>query len=223
MRKLLLTVALFAVVGSVNAMVLFDDPSFAGAANSVRAEWYFNAETSPAGILPDDWDTPFAVPTATIVGDASGVEYIDEIDLDGDSVGDRFGIWKTDGYFEFAIDNSDVTGPGTYKDIVVQMIFDSSPAPAVDRFWLRYSADGGAVSTGIEPDETIALDEEYSYARWEFRLPTNPTEEIVFMLPYYCDLYVDAIRIDTVCVPEPATMGMLGLGGVFSLLRRRRR
>lgn len=219
MRSLFLLVSLVAVAGSAFGATVFVDPVFYGEDNSTMAIWSFDKEEN---LEPEIWENDFGTPSVAIVPDG----FLDTFYIETDSVTGRQGIWKTEGHFEFAIDNSDLTGPGTYKDIVVQVIFDSAPssAQAGDRIWLDYSADGSLPAGGIEPDSVAVLsDGEFSLATWEIRLPTNPTEEVIYLLPYYCNLYVDAVRIDTVCVPEPATIGMLGLGGVFGLLRRRKR
>ena len=49
-----------------------------------------------------------------------------------------------------------------------------------------------------------------------------PVEETIFTIPHLCQLYVDEIVVDTLCVPEPMTLILLGLGSLV-LLRRRRK
>lgn len=46
----------------------------------------------------------------------------------------------------------------------------------------------------------------------------NPTEEWVFIKG---DIYVDSVSVDTQCIPEPATLGLL-IGGTFMTLKRSR-
>ena len=60
----------------------------------------------------------------------------------------------------------------------------------------------------------------YTYD-WGFTITPNPEfEDIVIDMPY-CG-WIDQIDIDTICtVPEPATMGLLVLGGLAVLRRRR--
>ena len=215
MRRLCLIVSVLVIAGSASALTVFVDPPFAGAENSTMAIWGFDTDAEPA--LPEVVDNPFGAPEAAIV--EAGL--FDKWWIDVDQGTGRQGVWKTEGHYEFAIDNSDLTGPDTYKEIVVQMVYDSDPLD--DRVWLRFSADGSGLTAGIEPDERTDLGDGYSLATWNLELRPNPTEETIYLLPYYSNLYIDAIRIDTVCVPEPATMGILGLGGVFGLLRRRRR
>jgi hypothetical protein len=47
----------------------------------------------------------------------------------------------------------------------------------------------------------------------------NPNFEQIFIRPRDCQVFVDCITIETQCIPEPMTMGLLGLGSL--LLRRR--
>ena len=47
------------------------------------------------------------------------------------------------------------------------------------------------------------------------------TFEEIWIRPAECTTYIDELVIDTICVPEPATIFLLGLGGM-ALLRKRR-
>jgi len=53
-------------------------------------------------------------------------------------------------------------------------------------------------------------------------IPFNPpSESIAYDFPYCTN--IEEIVVKTICVPEPATMAMLGLGGLAVLWRKRRK
>jgi hypothetical protein len=61
-------------------------------------------------------------------------------------------------------------------------------------------------------------DAEFGVMIW----PNPEVEKIGFVVyPTSCPAMLDYIRVDTICVPEPATICMLGLGAL-SLIRRKR-
>ena len=59
----------------------------------------------------------------------------------------------------------------------------------------------------------------YNYGR---TIRPNPESEKVVIKVPYCTV-IDQIVVDTECVPEPATMSLLILGGIGALVRRRRK
>ena len=62
----------------------------------------------------------------------------------------------------------------------------------------------------------------YRLSLWAEFQPNPPWEEKVYTLSSSTgNIYLDSLHVATECVPEPATMALLGLGGL-SLLRRKR-
>jgi hypothetical protein len=61
---------------------------------------------------------------------------------------------------------------------------------------------------------------EHWYVTYDITLSPNPPEEVIVIQPAGCTTYIDEIVVDTICIPEPATLLMLGLGGL-ALLRKR--
>ena len=186
------------------------EPEWRGQEGSTYQLWEFKTDTNPD--VPNVVDNPYGDPIAEVQDDNPiNMWWI------GEDRGHE-GIWKTEGMAKLDIPNSQNTDPESYKNIVIQMIYDAGPG--VDA-WIRFSADGSDVSDGIKPVESEDLGDGYRYSRWEIQIRPNPTEETIYALPFYCNLYVDSIEVDTICVPEPATMGLLSLGGLLALRRKK--
>ena len=140
--------------------------------------------------------------------------------------GDRTGVWDSTMEFEAEIPNSRIPNP--YKEIWVQITW------AADLF-----------SVGYPPSVSVIVDPCYTVSDAELieQIDLGPTGE-PDTTPWYLSVYriyawenppletvqitgpisVDQIVIDTICtVPEPATLSLLGLGGVAILLRWRRK
>lgn len=204
---------------AICAIVLISSSAFAGVVPTWRGDdgsthqlWLFDTPANPA--VPEVVTNPYGNgPIATIQdgGDPLDMWWIQE---------DRghIGVWKTEGNISLFIPNAPNTDPDSFKHIVIQMIYDS--APGADA-WMKYSADGSDPVDGFTPVVSEDLGDGYRYSRWEITIRPNPLEETIFMLPFYCNLYVDSIEVDTICIPEPATLAILGLGSLLAIRRKR--
>ena len=80
------------------------------------------------------------------------------------------------------------------------------------------------------PADLVAITEPPGWvtAAYEFAFEPNPAwEEIYLKFDWISDpapggAYVDQVVIDTLCIPEPMTVGLLALGAL-GLIRRRRK
>ena len=113
-----------------------------------------------------------------------------------------------------------------------QKIMDIQITYAVDDGWLPLAGPAWIVTGGEVVDAyfvTWALTDGWATDLFELIIEPNPSEEYIALyfqdasgLPMY-PAYVDQVVIDTICIPEPATMSLLALAGVAALRRRRRR
>jgi len=180
----------------------------AALATTTTQIWYFG--TDQVMPVPDVVDNAYGVPQLK-VDRGSGAGW--QSAADG-----RTGIWSLSGEIDVLILNSPVPNP--YKEITIDLIW----APGgVDYFLpdqplVGISAipmDKMTMSVVNDPIAgTIWTQSIYSIVIWP-----NPSKEWIAIKG---DILVDQLNIKTTCVPEPATMGLLSLGGL-ALLRVRRK
>jgi len=113
------------------------------------------------------------------------------------------------------VDNFNIPNP--IKKIWVQIVYDDGGPPSIKVLPNGDTTEQRMNLVGM-PEE---VDDWYMKATYELTLDKNPPHEIFRIIPRDCQVWIDEIIIETQCIPEPMSIAMLGLGGLF-LLRKRR-
>jgi len=180
----------------------------AASANTTTQIWYFG--TDQVMPVPDVVD-PMTHHPQLKVDPGSGTGW--HATAEG-----RTGVWSLSGEIDVLIPNYEFPNP--YKEITLSLIWAPGGADPFlpDQPLVGVSAipmDKMTMSVVNDPlAGTIWTQSIYSIVIW----PNPPREWIAIK----GDILVDQLDIKTRCVPEPATMGLLSLGGL-ALLRGRRK
>jgi len=205
----LITICLLVVLGAGSAAY----------ATTTSQIWYFN--TNDVMPVPDVVNNDYGDPLMRIDhGTGTGFD---------ETISGRTGVWSLSGEIDVIIPNSPVLNP--YKKITINLIW----APGgVDPF-MPDQPLVGVVGLDV-PEDAVPVDEPvmeivsiindpFAGTPWvlsiyEIIIRPNPPKEWIAIKG---DILVDELGIRTECVPEPATVGLLGLGGLALLRSRRKR
>ncbi len=155
-------------------------------------------------VLPDaGWDNDFGTPQL-VVSTASQWS---------SSVGQHNGVWTLSGEMDFIVPNYRVAQPE--KDIWVEVTWKGAGLSYLpDKPLLGIECDYDRVV--IERQET-PLTDGWTTTLFKLNVYPNPSTEWIVLKG---DILVDSVTIDTICIPEPATLGLL-IGGAFMAIRRK--
>jgi len=128
------------------------------------------------------------------------------------------GMWSNADVLEFSIPDDMAAGPGTWKDLRLQVTFLA--AAAVEPEVMVYHG-----SQDFSPISSMVYDlggGRYQLVQ-DWRTEPNPIQEYVEVTHAATGFAVDQVVIDTICTPEPATLCFLGAGLAGLVTRRLRR
>lgn len=178
-----------------------------GQGTTTYQEWHFDNDSNPAA--PEVDNNPFGTATAgiTVSGDIHGTQpgWYDQF------LGRR-GVWAAETTsLLLLIPNR--PEPDDYKEIWVQVGFRGELVDSA------LTLPGGTVfplgsTVTQQGDGWMVLD-----IGW--RIEPNPDWEEIYLEFFDSGADIDYVIVDTICIPEPVTMGLLVLGSLGLWIRRR--
>jgi len=213
MRHALLMTAVLALAGPAWADDLTPPPWDRGDPSATFQEWRFDNPPAAGTIYPEIDDNQFGDPSILDPywpGDSS---YLPEWD-------GRDGVWNP--YNDFWIDLPNDPAELPLKDIYLQITWNlftdqgrdaEYPIPEVYMPGAPYTNEVGLV-------DEYPLDSNWMYSRWHIQIWPNPEFESLYFPGGMSEYFIDQIVVDTICIPEPASLTILALASLV-LVRRR--
>jgi len=205
MGKLLAVCAAIAAYAPVAVADDLNPPPWRGQEGTTYARWEFlTADPNP---LPDEQVNPYGQADMSVWSGA-GQHWMEVW-------GGRAGVWPLSGAMEVWIPNQPEMLP--YKDIRVQISW-APQAPGSqplitekDSALEAWLVDEMLLEPTLEPPP---VGENWIHSTFTIHIEPNPLSETVRIDGA---VMVDEVVIDTICIPEPATLGLVMAGGLAAL------
>lgn len=217
--------ALLLMVGNVFADDL-NPPTLwqRGEEGSTYQKWEFSTDdTTPD---PDDLNNPYGDPELSVY----------PMSFWEDDWGGRNGLWPLSGMIVVDIPNNPVENRGKLIQIQITWAGEVGNADSVPCLFLTAKTVTGETvpqdDIVLEDHTDVILEETDEYLAGEYwhhstylyRITPNPTTESLWI---GSAIMLDGLVVDTICgndlkVPEPTTLLLLGLGGIGTIVRKRR-
>jgi len=190
-------------------------PPWRGQEGSATQVWNFGGSANPAA--PDQINNPYGAAVANITVGEFGSGWLNQLP----AMGTQTGYWDLGGEGgSIVIDIDNRPEPLPYKEIWVQVTYynDITRAPTINVPGAMYLEGQTVTVETVDTGGAWLLD----LSKW--RIEPNPVhEQIVVNSSPMWGAVVDQIVVDTICAPEPGTVGLLSLSAWVLLAGRRGR
>lgn len=184
-------------------------PSWRGSPNTTYQEWTFDDDENPA--VPEINENPYGLPLAEFSTTGSPDNLVWLAEADGHQ-----GVWTGEPLdVELIIPNRPVSD--IYKEIWLEVDFQSQ----ILAWSVTPSPVAGNVVEEISHDTSPIGSSQWSRFTIGWRIYPNPNKERICLAVMGTGALLDRAAVDTICVPEPATVCLLAVGGL-TIMRRRR-
>jgi len=190
-------------------------PDWRGLGGTTYQQWQFSTDTNPA--VPEVIINTYGGASAAITVGEMGTGWHEQLG----GFGTQTGYWDLgDGGGQIVLDIDNRPLALDYKEIWVQVTYfkDISQPPAVDVPGATYiGGQNGLLVEDTGNGSGWYLDQSI------WRIEPNPDhEQIVLVSDAMWGSIIDQIVVDTICIPEPATISLLAISGLIILRRTRR-
>jgi hypothetical protein len=138
--------------------------------------------------------------------------------------GGRDGLWPLSGLITIDIPNRQEPLP--YKEIWIQLTWASQTPGSIPYLETEVPIGSEAGPPGVVTESSLGptgepppVGQDWMHTTYVIRIEPNPPWE---HLRIGGSIVVDQLVIDTICIPEPATVGLMALASIAVLRRRRR-
>jgi len=173
-------------------------------------QWTFDDADNPA--IPEFFNNQYGTPMAELSTTEMPPDYFGWLSV----VDGRQGVWAGEPLIiTLTIPNRPISDE--YKEIWLEMDF----MPTLE--WIKVTPNPIAGNVIKEIFRDISLvDSQWKKLIIGWRIEPNPNEETICISVTGTGGFVDYITVDTICIPEPATIMLLGLGTLVLIKRKRK-